>query len=128
MPAVKLLYATITCGFQHSPAISGVNVFLGGLHCTHMNMAPRYSTTFTERMMSQISQRILPSEMRSSVMAKLVLLQAVPRMDQKPVIFMMRRSLEKEGPSVVTFQLWWPNPIVVDMEPKMPDITSVSYR
>lgn len=93
-----------------------------------MNMAPRYSTTFTERMMSQISQRILPSEMRSSVMAKLVLLQAVPRMDQKPVIFMMRRSLEKEGPSVVTFQLWWPNPIVVDMEPKMPDITSVSYR
>lgn len=96
----------MTCGSQHSPAISGVNVFLGGLHCTHMKMAPRYSTTLTETIMNQVSQRILPSEMRSSVMAKLVLLQAVPRMDQKPVMFMMRRSLEKWGPSVMTFQLW----------------------
>lgn len=91
-----------------------------------MKMAPRYSTTFTERMMSQMSQRMRPSEMRSSVMAKLVLLQAVPRMDQKPVMFMMRRSLEKEGPSVTTFQLWWPKPIVVDTEPNVLDITSVS--
>ena len=126
MPAEKLLYATITCGSQHFPAISGVNVFFGGLHCTHMKMAPRYNTTFTERMMSQMSQRMRPSEMRSSVMAKLVLLQAVPRIDQKPVMFMMRRSLEKGGPSVMTFQLWWPKPIVVDMEPKMLDITSVN--
>lgn len=90
-----------------------------------MKMALRFRTKLTDTMMNQMSHRILPSEIRRRVMAKLVLLHAVPRMDQNPVWFMMSSSFEKVGPVVVMFQLCFPKPLVVDIEPNILDITKV---
>lgn len=92
-----------------------------------MKMAARVRPTLMVTMINQMIHLIFGLARRRRVMAKAVLLQAAAQMDQKPVIFIMKRVVDQLGASMSMSQLCLPKPIVVEMLPKMHEATTVSW-
>ena len=86
----------MTRGFQQVPSIQGFEVFATGVHWNHMRIADVCMVRFTEMMTNHMNLRMrLPSEMRSKVKAKLVLLQAADKVEKLPERFKVRRRSAK---------------------------------
>lgn len=93
-----------------------------------MKMAARVKPILTVTMMNQMSPLMFADAavaIRRRVMAKAVLLQAAAQIDQKPVMYMMKRVLGQSGLVMSISQLCLPKPIVVEMEPKMQEMRMV---
>ena len=79
-----------------------------GQHCTQCSVPLAQSVMVTDAMMNHRSHHIAPLVIRSSVMAKEILLKSAARMEQKPAQFEDRRIGSNFSPGMV--QACLPNP------------------
>lgn len=91
IPAAVLLNITKVLGFQQVPSTKGFHVLSRGMHWIQVKRAASPRTTFTEPRMNQMDMRILPSDILSSVIAKLVLLHAAAMREKNPERLRTRR-------------------------------------
>jgi hypothetical protein len=77
---------TTTLG-KHDPNTEGSHSFATGQHWTHWIVALAPNTMLVAIMINQINTFSQPLEIRSSVIAKEVLLQSVARMEQNPAMY-----------------------------------------
>lgn len=86
---------------QQTPSIHGFEVLATGVHWNHIRSAAVCMVRFMEMMTNQMNLRTrLLSEIRRSVKAKLVLLQAADRVDKLPDRLSVSRSLGKRVLSI----------------------------
>ncbi len=84
--AVNMLYRTTIILFQHLPWTFGFQVLSTGSHCSHVKAMARPSATLTDTMMNHTSHLVEPVEMRSTVIAKEVLLSCAARIEKLPAM------------------------------------------
>ena len=110
-PAVNMLYPLMTSSGRQYPSISCCQILRVGQQCTHCMVALTAMARLVVTRMAITTLWAQPCEMRRSVKAKDVLLQAAARISRKPAMVEMRRVVSSLRGS--TSELLRPKPRVV---------------